>query len=131
MTTRHQSNPTSAERTAPYGLPTADEYLDDPIARLHRYQQRLRAELLEAAADGAMRPSRWQRLWGPPLTPPFTVATVRAIEGRFKALAISRHFRRLKDGGLTVESTDGEGSTFTRRLPSAAVEPSASDNLFA
>ena len=32
-------------------------------------------------------------------------------------LAISRHFCRLMGGDLTVESTYGEGATFTMRLP--------------
>ncbi|HZO26946.1 MAG TPA: HAMP domain-containing sensor histidine kinase [Chloroflexota bacterium] len=35
-------------------------------------------------------------------------------------LAISRHFCRLMGGDLTVESTYGEGSTLTVRLPAAA-----------
>jgi signal transduction histidine kinase len=38
-------------------------------------------------------------------------------------LAISRHFCRLMGGDLTVQSTHGEGSTFTVRLPAVVSAP--------
>jgi hypothetical protein len=90
MKTRCQSRSTSAERAAPYGPPTADELPDDPLTRIHRYQQHLRAELLGADADRAVPPSRCQRLWDSPLAPLFTVATVQAIKGWFTVLADAR-----------------------------------------
>ena len=41
-------------------------------------------------------------------------------------LAISRHFCRLMGGDLTVESTYGQGATFTVRLPVDASAPASS-----
>jgi signal transduction histidine kinase len=38
-------------------------------------------------------------------------------------LAISRHFCRVMGGDLTVESTYGQGSTFTVRLPAVVAQP--------
>jgi signal transduction histidine kinase len=37
-------------------------------------------------------------------------------------LAISRHFCRMMGGDLTVESVNGQGSTFTVRLPAVVAE---------
>ena len=46
--------------------------------------------------------------------------TSKRYGGTGLGLAISRHFCRLMGGDLTVSSVDGQGSTFTVRLPASA-----------
>jgi hypothetical protein len=101
MMTHHQAASITAEQAAPYDVPTVDDDTDDPVTRIHRYQQQLRQELLGAVASRATRPSRLQRLWDLPRTSLFAGATVQAIKGRVEALADHGVTRRSLTAGAT------------------------------
>jgi signal transduction histidine kinase/ActR/RegA family two-component response regulator len=63
-------------------------------------------------------PEHLERIWEPFWQVEQT--TTRAAEGTGLGLSVARRLARLLRGDLTVESTPGEGSTFTVRLPLAA-----------
>jgi signal transduction histidine kinase/CheY-like chemotaxis protein len=53
-------------------------------------------------------------------------STTRQYGGTGLGLAISQRFCQMMGGGITVESTPGQGSTFTVRLPARVVDARAS-----
>jgi CheY-like chemotaxis protein len=54
-------------------------------------------------------------------------STTRKFGGTGLGLAISRHFCRIMNGDITVDSIPGEGTTFTMRIP-VEVVPQATEN---
>lgn len=83
----HQTSPMIAGHAAPDVSQAFAERRDDPCARIHRYQQQLRAELLAGASDSARRPaSRWQWPWKSAIRPGLVIDAALAMESRLKAL---------------------------------------------
>lgn len=56
-------------------------------------------------------------------------STTRRYGGTGLGLALSRRFCQMMGGDITVESIPGQGSTFTIRLPSMAVEAVTSSSF--
>jgi adenylate cyclase len=54
--------------------------------------------------------------------------TAQRFGGTGLGLAITKHFCTMLGGDVTVESTPGEGSTFTIRLPDQGVAPAATES---
>src|SRR5687768_13284428 len=88
MMTHDQASLTSKEHAAQHVRPNFAVPSDDPCARIHLYQQQLRAELLAAAgAERAHRAAvRWPSLRMSPVRPGVAGDAVRAFERAVSSL---------------------------------------------
>ena len=59
---------------------------DDPTTRVYLYQQQLRAELLAAAHEEAIRPALWRRAWQATVRVDLVLDVAHAIQNRARAL---------------------------------------------